>query len=103
MGIIDATFKFLDELDNSKLIRDLKFYKNKALNNKQIIELVDIINKEEDNNEKIRLRKKLYLFDDYKKYMERYNELSLIIMKINYQYREYTNTRECINNGDKSN
>lgn len=95
--IIEKTYDLLDILDNSKLIKDLTLYKNKLLNNKNVLLLINKINDSNDDLEKVRLKKELYENDDYKKYMDCYNELSYIVLRINMQYRKYTNTRG--NNG----
>ena len=38
-------------------------------------------------------KKELYNNLDYKRYMECYNELSLIVLKIDKQYKKYTSTK----------
>ena len=92
--IIEATYNFLDTLDNSKLIKNLTKYKNNLLNNKTILKEIDDLKKETDNKVIISKRKELFNNYDYKMYMKYYNELSLIILKINKKYKEYTSTRE---------
>ena len=92
--IIEKTYNFLDALDNSELIKNLTEYKNKLLNNDEVLTLVKKINNEENPEIKIKLRKKIYSNHDYKKYMDAYNELNYIILKINKKYAEYTNTKE---------
>ena len=94
-SIIDKTYSLLDTLDNSDLIKELTKYKNKLLNNPEILKDINKIKQESDNNKIISLRQKLYSNTDYKMYMKYYNELFLIIMKINKQYKKYTNTKEC--------
>lgn len=92
--IIEKTYKLLDTLDNSEVIKKLTQYKEKLQQNKEVLSLVKKINNEENPKMKIALRKKLYSIDDYQKYMESYNELNLIVMKINKKFMEYTNTKE---------
>ena len=91
--IIEYTYKLLDTLDNSNLIKQLTKYKNKLLNNKDILDKINQVKEEKDNNKKIKLKKELYQNNDYKMYMKYYQELSLIVLKINKKYNEYTNTR----------
>ena len=95
--IIEKTYKLLDALDNSEVIKKLTKHKEKILQDEAVLSLVKKFNNEEDQNTKIEIKKKLYENDNYKKYMEAYNELSYIILKINKKYAEYTNTKECIN------
>jgi len=92
--IIDATYKFLDELDKSKLIENLTKYKNRLLQDKQILSKIKQTKKTTDNSMLIMMRKELYSNKNYQMYMKYYNELSFIILKINKQYKKYTSTRE---------
>lgn len=97
--IIEKTYKLLDALDNSEVIKKLTYYKSRLTQDEAVLSLVKKI-KEENNPEiKIELRKKLYNNDDYKNYMEAYNELSFIVLKINKQYAKYTNTKGCTCHG----
>lgn len=95
--IIEKTYKLLDTLDNSEVIKKLTKHKEKILQDEAVLSLVKKYNNEENINEKIALKQKLYNNEDYKKYMEAYIELSLIVLKINKKYAEYTNTKGCIN------
>ena len=92
--IIEKTYKLLDALDNSEVIKKLTQYKEKLQNDVEVLSLVKKINNEDNPEIKISLRKKLYSNSDYQKYMESYNELNLIVMKINKKFMEYTNTKE---------
>ena len=92
--IIEKTYKLLDTLDNSDLIKNLTYYKNKLSNNRAVLSLVKKINNEENPEVKIKLRKELYSNSDYQNYMNYYNELYYIVLKINKKYAEYTNTKE---------
>jgi len=94
--IIEKTYKLLDTLDNSEVIKKLTKYKKKLQNDVEVLSLVKRINKEVNPETKIELRKKLYDNNDYKNYMDAYNELNYIVMKINKKFAEYTNTKECI-------
>ena len=92
--IINATYNFLDTLDNSDIIKNITKYKKKLLNNKEILSEINKLKKETDDNKLIIGRKEIYKNNDYKMYMKYYNELSLLIMQINNKYKEYTNTYE---------
>ncbi|MBQ2872438.1 MAG: YlbF family regulator [Bacilli bacterium] len=92
--IIEKTYKLLDTLDKSDLVKNLTYYKSKLLSNNEVLSLVKRINKETNNEEKVKLKKDLYNINDYKHYMESYNELYYIVLKINKKYSEYTNTKE---------
>ena len=92
--IINATYNFLDVLDRSPLIKKLTKYKQELLKDKKTLSLIKEIKKETNPDILITKRKKLYENNNYKMYMKYYNELSLIILKINHQYHTYTNTKE---------
>ena len=95
--IINATYTFLDTLDNSQLIKDLTKYKKNLLKNENIIKEIDSIKKETRRNKINQKRKEIYKNNDYKMYMKCYNELYFIILRINKAYAKYTNTREHCN------
>jgi hypothetical protein len=99
--IIEKTYKLLDTLDKSDLIKNLTYHKEKLLLNKEVLSLVKKINQETNNEIKISLKKKIYSIDDYKNYIKYYNELYYIILKINKKYSEYTNTKETSCNSNK--
>ncbi len=92
--IIENTYKLLDTLDNSDLIKNLTNAKKKLEQNPQIISLIKEYRKETDSNKLISIKQILYQDEDYQQYIKSYNELSLIILRINKQYQKYTNTAE---------
>ncbi len=92
--IINNTYKLLDILDKSSLIKNLTKYKTRLLNNNEILNKIKDTKKEKNTDKLILKRKELYSNNDYKMYMKYYNELSLIILKINHKYHIYTNTKE---------
>ena len=92
--IINSTYKLLDTLDNSEVIKKLTKYKNILEQDKEVLSLVKRINNESDNSIKIELKKQLYNNINYKNYIDSYNELNLIVLKINNKFKEYTNTKE---------
>ena len=96
MGIIiDKTYQFLDVLDSSDLIKNLTKYKNKLLNNPELLKNITTVKKETDTAKIITGRKSIYANEDYKIYMKCYSELSYLILKINNKYKEYTSTHNC--------
>ena len=92
--IIEKTYKLLDTLDNSEVIKKLTKYKKILENDVEVLSLVKKINNEEDNLKKIKLKQKLYSNNNYKNYIDAYNELNYIVLKINKKISEYTNTKE---------
>ena len=93
--IIEKTYKLLDVLDNSEVINKLTRYKELIKYDDEVLSLVYKINNEDNLDRKLELKKELYSNDNYKNYIDAYNELFYIVLKINKKYEEYTNTREC--------
>lgn len=92
--IIDKTYKLIDALESSSLIKNLTKYKNKLLKDKEILQKIKKTKKETNPDKLISLRKELYQNNDYKMYMKYYQELYFIVLKINKKYAEYTKTTE---------
>lgn len=92
-NIIASTYNFLDALDNSEMIKNLTISKKYLESNNYILSLVKEYNKELSPEDKLKIKKELYLNNYYKIYMDCYNELSFLILKINKQYKKYTNTK----------
>jgi cell fate (sporulation/competence/biofilm development) regulator YlbF (YheA/YmcA/DUF963 family) len=92
--IIEKTYKLLDVLDNSEVIQKLTQYKEKIQQDEEVLSLVKKINNEDNPEIKVELKKKLYSNISYKNYIDAYNELFYIVLKINKKYAEYTNTKE---------
>lgn len=92
--VIEKTYKLLDTLDNSSLIKNLTKYKNRLLKDREVISKIEKIKKETNQEDLIKLRKELYQNKDYKMYMKYYQELSFIVLKINKKFAEYTSTKE---------
>ena len=93
-NIIKKTYDLIDVLDNSSLIKELSYYKEKVINDKYILDLINKYNNSNNKEEKITIKKELYNNINYKKYMENYNELNYIIMDINNRIKKITNTKE---------
>ena len=92
--IIEKTYKLLDTLDNSEVIKKLTKYKEVIKQDEEVLSLVKKINNEDNPEIKVELKKKLYSNTVYKNYIDAYNELFYIVLKINKKYAEYTNTKE---------
>ena len=92
--IMKKTYELIDVLDNSSLIKELSYYKDKVINDKYILDLINNYNNSISNEEKIFIKKELYNNINYKKYIENYNKLNYIIMDINNRIKKITNTKE---------
>ena len=77
---IYKTYKLLDALDNSEVIKKLTQYKEKLKQDEAVLSLVKQYNNEEDTTKKIHIKKQLYNNENYKNYMEAYNELNYIVL-----------------------
>ena len=93
-NIIIKTYELIDTLDNSLLIKELSYYKDKVINDKYILDLINKYNNSINDEEKISIKKELYNNINYKKYMDNYNKLNYIIMDINNRIKKITNTKE---------
>lgn len=94
--VMEKTYLLIDELDRSEIIKNITVYKNNIMNNKELRELIEYGNREEDEYLIRDIKKKLYEYDDYRKYMEYYNKLYFIIMDINNKFNKLINVRGCI-------
>ena len=93
--IMRATFELIDELDNSDLIKELVFYKNKVLNNKELCELINQGKNCDDKYLVMDIKRRIYKNSDYKNYINSYNQLFYIVMNINQRYNKLLNYKSC--------
>jgi len=94
-NVIQKTKKLIEVFESSELIKNLDNYKNKIINNKDIMSLINKYNSSNDEYEKLAIKKDIYKYDCYNLYMKYYNELFYYVLKINNKYRSYTNERRC--------
>ena len=95
--VIQKTKHLIEVIEESELIKNLEYYKNKVVINKEIMTLIDKYNNSNDDYEKISLKEKIYKYDDYKLYMKYYNELFYYVLRINNMFKKFTNYRGCNN------
>ena len=88
MDIMIKTYELIDVLDSSKLILDLVKYKDIILNDKDLRKLIEEGNNTNDEYLLLDIKRRLYKNSDYKNYMDKYNELMYIVMKINSRYNK---------------
>ena len=93
--IIEKTKNLINTLDNSDLMHNIDYYKQRVLLNKNTLELINRYNNSSDDYQKISLKREIYKDDNYREYMKYYNELFLYILKINKKFKEYTSDRRC--------
>jgi hypothetical protein len=94
--IMEKTYLLLDELDNSDIIKNIGIYKDRIMKNKEIRDLVDRGNNTIDEYVIRDIKKKLYEYDDYKNYMDNYNQLMYIVMDINNRFRKLISNKGCM-------
>ena len=94
-NVILKTKKLLEVFEKSELIKNLDYYKNRVINNKDIMSMIDKYNDSNDEYEKMSIKKDIYKYDDYNLYMKYYNELFYYVMKINSMFRGFTSERGC--------
>ena len=94
-NVIEKTKKLIEVFEASELIKSLNYYKNKVINNKEIMNMINKYNNSNDEYEKISIKKDIYKFDDYNLYMKYYNELFYYVLKINNKFKSFTSERGC--------
>ena len=94
-NVIDKTKKLIEVIDSSELIKNLDYYKNKVIFNKDIMNLINKYNSAQYDYEKMDIKKKIYKYDEYVSYMKYYNELFYYVLKINNKFKIYTDDRRC--------
>ena len=95
--IMEKTFELIDMLDDSEIIKELEKYKRQVLENKEIQELLKVGNNTSIEYEQLEIKKKLYEYPEYRGYMKYYDELMLLVMKINQGFKKFTkNGRRCV-------
>jgi len=95
--IMKATYELIDELEKSDLIKELTFYKDKVLNNKELCDLIDKGNSSDDKYLVMDIKRRLYKNSDYKNYINSYNQLFYIVMSINNRFKKILNDKNCSN------
>jgi len=93
--IMNKTFELIDELENSLLIADIVKYRDKISSNKELCDLIKKGNSTDDKYLLLDIKRKLYSNNDYKNYMDKYNELMYIVMDINYRYKNLLGKGGC--------
>lgn len=94
--IMKKTFEVIDVIDDSELVHDLEMYKERILNNKEIQMLIKEGNNCSDDYDMLKIKKKLYNYEEYRGYMVKYDELMFIVMRINNIYKSFTKSgRRC--------
>ena len=93
--IMKKTYELIDVLESSELIKDLELYKDKISSNKELSELINKGNNTKDEYLLLDIKRRLYKYNDYKNYIDRYNELMYIVMNINSRYNKLLGKGSC--------
>ncbi len=93
--IIKKTYELIDVLEESDLIRELGVYRDRVMNNQELVNLVDEGNRVDDEYVMLDIKRRLYRNSDYRNYMDRYNQLFYLVMDINYRYHKLLGKRGC--------
>ena len=93
--IMKKTYELIDVLEESEIISNLEKYKDKISGNKDLCDLIKKGNNTEDRYLLLDIKRRLYKYDDYKKYMDSYNELMYLIMDINSRYTKLLGKDGC--------
>ena len=93
--IMKKTYELIDVLESSELIKDLELYKDKISSNKELSELINKGNNTKDEYLLLDIKRRLYKYNDYKNYIDRYDELMYIVMNINSRYNKLLGKGSC--------
>lgn len=94
--IINSTKKLIKVLEESTLMENLSFLKEKIIANKNLMSLIEKYNSTSDQYELLDLKRKIYSYEDYALYMKYYNELFYYVLKINQKFKDYLSERSCL-------
>lgn len=93
--IMEKTYELIDVLEDSDLIKDIGFYRDRIMENKSLRDLILEGNSTSDEYLLLDIKRRLYKYSDYKNYMDKYNELMYIVMDINYRYNKLLGKSRC--------
>ena len=98
--IMSATYELIDWLEDSDIVSNIVFYKEKVRSNPSLCELIVEGKKCEDPYLFMDIKRKLYQDDDYKKYVDSCQELFIMVMDINRRYQMLLRSGNCHRNVD---
>lgn len=90
--LIQLLDEFINLLDNSALIKEIKLLKNRIKNNPDISKL---LKDKEEVNDLVSFRQALFQYDDVREYLLKENELNILILSINQQLKPLINRKGC--------
>ena len=93
--IIKKTYELIDVFEDSSLIREMGIYRDRIMENEQLSELIKKGNSIDDEYILLDIKRKLYKNQDYKAYIDRYNEMMYLVMDINYRYNKLLSKGSC--------
>ena len=93
--IMEKTYELIDVIDSSDIVKNIEMYKMRILENKELCELIDKGNGSDDKYEIMSIKKELYKNNDYKGYIDNYNQLFYIVVSINKRFNKLIGDRSC--------
>ena len=94
-NVITKTKELIEVIENSELINNLDYYKNRVIINKDIMNMINAYNTSDDDYKKLEIKRKIYKYEYYNMYMKYYNELFYYVLKINKMFKNFTNESGC--------
>ena len=92
-NVITKTKELIEVIESSEFIKNLDYYKNRVIINKDIMSMIDKYNNSDDDYTKMDIKRNIYKYEDYNMYMKYYNELFYYVLKINNMFKSFTNER----------
>ena len=93
--IMEKTYELIDVLEESEMIKNLFFYKDKIMNNEELQKLIHEGNSNNDSYKMLDIKRKLYKDLDYCGYIDSYNELMYLVMDINSRFKKIIGEGSC--------
>ena len=93
--IMEKTFELIDVLEESSIIKDITYYKDRIMKNDDLRKLIDKGNSCDDKYMFMDIKMKVYKDKDYEGYMKAYNELMYMVMDIINRYKKLLGNGSC--------
>jgi len=93
--IMEKTYELIDVLDKSDMIRDMGIYRDRIMRNQELSNLIRKANELDDEYAVLDIKKKLYDYEEYRGYMDNYNQVMYLVMDINSRYQGLVGQKGC--------
>lgn len=92
---MEKTYELIDVLDKTDMIQDMVMYRDRIMRNQELSNLVRKANELEDEYAVLDIKRRLYENEDYRGYMDNYNQVMYLVMDINSRYQKLIGKGRC--------